>query len=291
MITYKYFRDNYHVISKEPKLKRFGTNTPYRQDGIKPSGLWFGKGLQWLNFLLNSHHNLYSENNPSMVLTNRTLYLYKIVFNTDHILKINNENDAINLTIRFIKYGKPHVWHELISKHHKKIYGIFCNLDDRYNIEKYSRRGNNYSTNTSNRESYNIARFKNKILEYLQKKMPDYYEKFKSNPDRLDEYCLWYPTLSISSGCIWNDKAINYKQSKLIMKLPESLLIKCQLSQNSIKTLIDYINENKIIKHNNTNITYKFNTLFGNSNKQNNNIINFNSIFGNSNNRTKKINN
>jgi hypothetical protein len=288
MITYKYFRDNYYVISTQPKLKRFGTNTPHRQYGIKPSGLWFGKGLQWLNFLLNSHHNLYS-NNSSMYLTNRPLYLHKIVFNTDHILKINNEDDAIKLTIRFITYGNSHVWHELISKHHKKIYGIFCNLDDRYNIEKYSRRGNNYSTNTSNREYNNIARFKNKILEHLQKNMPDYYEKFKSNPDSLDAYCLWYPTLSISSGCIWNDKAINYKQSKLIMKLPMDLLIKCQLSQNSIKTLIDYINEKKkIIKHNNTNITYKFNTLFGDSN---NNIINFNSIFGNSNNRTKKINN
>jgi len=243
MITYKFFRDKFFVLSDKPVLSPFGTVPIFEQTNSKPVGLWFSKGLQWLNLVLNSHHGLYTGDSN---WTNKTLFLHQIDINWEHLLQINNEKDAVKLSGEFANNIDFTIWYSYLEQH-PELYGFYCKLNDKYNIEKYSRRGSNYSKNTERTEERNIELFKNMVTKYITNHHPDVYDIVTRK--ELENYYMWYPILSVSSGCIWDDRAINFDKCKLIMEIPEKLLIKCQRSDNSIKTLLRYINQYNMIEN------------------------------------------
>lgn len=165
MITYKFFRDKFFVLSDKPKLTPFGNVSYEEQIDLKPYGLWFSKGLQWLNLMLNSHHELFTH--PSSSWSNKTLYLHQIDINWDQILQVNNEKKAIELSAEFADNIDFYIWMKYIERH-PEYNGIYCKLNNKYNIEKYSRRGPvNYESNTKRQEERNIESFGNAVTRYI----------------------------------------------------------------------------------------------------------------------------
>ncbi len=125
IITYKFFRDKFFVLSDKPKLTPFG-KVPYEEQiGLKPYGLWFSKGLQWLNLMLNSYHELFTD--PSSGWSNKTLYLHQIDINWDQILQVNNEKKAIELSAEFADNIDFYIWMEYIERH-PEYNGIYCTV-------------------------------------------------------------------------------------------------------------------------------------------------------------------
>lgn len=244
MITYKFFRDKFFILSDKPQISPFGKIPNYEQIDLKPVGLWFSKGLQWLNLMLNSYHELFTD--PSYGWSNKTLYLHQIDINWDQILQVNNEKKAIELSAEFADNIDFNIWMEYIERH-PEYNGIYCKLNNKYNIEKYSRRGpTNYKNNTEKYEARNIKSFGNAVTRYININNPSIYDIVTEK--ELEKYYLWYPILSIDSGCIWNDKAVNFDKCKLVLEIPYNLLKKCKNSQNSIQTLLYDINKYNMIE-------------------------------------------
>jgi hypothetical protein len=246
MITYKFFRDKFFVLSDKPLIKPFGKKPLDKQIDIKPVGMWFSRGLQWFNLVLNSHHNLYNVDNASSGWANKKLYLHQIDLNWEHILQINNDDEAVKFSAElFLKSeGTPLVWKEYI-KQNPNVHGIYCRLDTYYNVDKRGRRGESYRLNTNVYEERNMNRMEEKYTSYLLNTQPKLYKSKRVGNH--SKFYSWYPTLSISSGCIWNGKAVNFDKCKLIMELTPELLLQFKASENSVRALLDYINENNII--------------------------------------------
>jgi hypothetical protein len=189
------------------------------------------------------------------------------------MLQINNDKDAIKLSAEFADNIDVNIWMEYLNQH-PELHGFYCKLNNKYNIEKYSRREpTNYSTNTKRYEERNINLFKNMVIKHLNINNPSILDVV--TPNELENYYMWYPILSVSSGCIWNDKAINFDKCKLVLEIPAKLLQKCKRSDNSIKTLLRYINKNNMI---NSEIAPDIN----------NNMQSLPRLFNNSDSRTRK---
>jgi hypothetical protein len=194
--------------------------------------------------MLNSYHGLFTDSSSGW--SNKTLYLHQIDINWDQILQIDNEKKAIKLTAEFADNIDFYIWMKYIARH-PEYNGIYCKLNNKYNIEKYSRRGPaNYKNNTKRYEERNIESFGNAVTRYININNPSIYDIVTEK--KLEKYYLWYPILSIDSGCIWNDNAVNFDKCKLVLEIPYKLLKKCKNSQNSIQTLLYYINKYNIIE-------------------------------------------
>lgn len=274
MITYKFFRDKFFVLSDKPILERFGRIADDEQIHGKPNGLWFSKGLQWFNLVLNSHHGMYNKNNEESY-ANKTLYLHQVDLDWNQIRYINDETDALKLIYEMYKTKKKVITEQNMIENEKiwkryvtlnpNMYGIYINLNNKYNLETRARRGNDYAKNTEQREWVNMKNMEKRVKRYFKTKMTHTEYKNRSNID----FALfsWYPVLSVSSGCIWDDRAINFEKSKLVLELPSSVLEMCKSSSNSIQALLKYINENNIIHENNNNIIPPLNNIFQNSSR------------------------
>jgi hypothetical protein len=273
MITYKFFRDKFFVLSDKPYLSPLKKNN-IKQLGFKPNGLWFSKGLQWFNLVLNSHHRLYDDKNPYTPYTRKQLYLIQLDINWDNIFMINNEQAAMQISEDFIRNRKIFTW-DAFTARYPDIHGVFFELNDKYNIETRSRR-THYRENSERLETKNLEIFTKKLEEHLIKHVPNEYNNFVSKYKDLKlihtMIYMWYPVLSISSGCIWNNDAINFDKCKLVLTIPETILIECKHSTNSIDKLIKYINDNNLITDDADNSTYVLsplnNMLYQNSNRR-----------------------
>ena len=277
MITYKYFRNKYFVLSDKPVLDQFGKIPIEKQDSSKPVGFWFSKGLQWFNLVLNSFHGLYDiHNDYETSYTNKTLYLHEVELDWKRIRYINDEHDALQLIFELYKSKKPvkteqnhnkfvNIWKRFITAN-PDVYGIYINLNNRFNIEAKSRRGQFYASNTEQRERTNLD-YMNQLVKRYFKKIMTPQEYAQSESIYFEAYTWWYTILSVSSGCIWDDRAINFTKSKLILELPVNILEQCKASDNSILTLLQYINDNTLIKEDIDNNIQPLNRLFKSSTK------------------------
>ena len=166
------------------------TNLKYKQyeQSLKPNGLWYSLYSSWYNHITNQDMDYKIKNYIHKIELNENIFTNLQNPDSNKILQIKNLDDVALFTKKY-KIAKGN-GKRMIMDPNSKIYMDYCIID----WEKVAK-------------DYGGIEF----YPYIK------YSSLFFNKKPLEIY-IWYETIDISSGCIWNTKSI-IKTIKLLYKL------------------------------------------------------------------------